>query len=443
MYRRMTAAHARVGAGLTSVPLAADSANAQEVQLPFDTGPFHRDASGRLRALALACGAGSTGAMSMLWIRLLMLTLLFCSAGRVQLALFRASEAGYAVYRIPSITVTPRHTVLAFAVGRRTAGSDWAPADILLRRSVDGGRTFSVARRVAGNGEDVTDNPTAVIDRNSGDVLLLFQQNYYHCFIARSHNDGVSFDHPQEITDALLPLRSSYPWTVLAPGPGHGIQTHSGRMVVPVWLAAAPFAGEKKPRAHRPSASTTLISDDGGHVWKATGLTISSSSEIVNPSEAALAETEPGTILMNVRNESPRHRRVVIISHDDAKTWSAPAFAEDLFEPVCEASMVAWQPPRRGSGTSLAFASPDSERLPLDAHQGYARKRLTLRISHDGGLTWSLGSLLDEGDSGYSDLAAMQNGTLLCLYERGRMPSGDPESIALLIVVRPWGKAAR
>ncbi len=45
---------------------------------------------------------------------------------------------------------------------------------------------------------------------------------------------------------------------------------------------------------------------------------------------------------------------------------------------------------------------------------------MTIRISPDGGATWSVSKLLHEGPSAYSSLAVLPDATIGCLYERGR-----------------------
>jgi sialidase-1 len=55
--------------------------------------------------------------------------------------LWQADES-YAQYRIPGIVVSRNGVVLVYCEARRS-GNDWAAIDIMLRRSVDGGKTFS------------------------------------------------------------------------------------------------------------------------------------------------------------------------------------------------------------------------------------------------------------------------------------------------------------
>ncbi len=63
--------------------------------------------------------------------------------------LFEAGRDGYALYRIPGIVVTSKGTVLAYCEARRTGKSDWDTIDILLRRSTDGGKTWTERHKIA------------------------------------------------------------------------------------------------------------------------------------------------------------------------------------------------------------------------------------------------------------------------------------------------------
>ena len=63
----------------------------------------------------------------------------------VESAVFVSGQDGYHTYRIPSVIVTPKGTVLAFCEGRKSSRSDTGDIDLLLKRSTDGGSTFSAA----------------------------------------------------------------------------------------------------------------------------------------------------------------------------------------------------------------------------------------------------------------------------------------------------------
>src|ERR1035441_6228175 len=56
---------------------------------------------------------------------------------------FVAGQGGYHTYRIPALIVTSNQTLLAFCEGRKNSRSDTGDIDLLLKRSSDGGNTWS------------------------------------------------------------------------------------------------------------------------------------------------------------------------------------------------------------------------------------------------------------------------------------------------------------
>ena len=84
-----------------------------------------------------------------------------------QEAVYRSGEGGYDTYRIPSVIVTKKGTVLAFCEGRKNSGSDTGNIDMLLRRSTDGGKTFGETQVVWDDGGEHVRQ--SVPRRRSGD----------------------------------------------------------------------------------------------------------------------------------------------------------------------------------------------------------------------------------------------------------------------------------
>jgi sialidase-1 len=315
--------------------------------------------------------------------------------------LFTADTAGYQTYRIPGLVVTKSGTIIVYCEARKSAKSDWGVIDVMLRRSTDGGKTFDAPRRMekAADATGVTvNNPLAIADPSSGAIHFLYCVDYARCFYTRSDDDGVTFAKPVEITSAFDELRSKYDWKVIATGPGHGIRLRSGRLLVPVWLALR--------HEHRPSCVSTIYSDDDGRTWHAGDIVVNTDKETPNPSETAAVELSDGRVMLNIRNESPRHRRLVSISKDGIGGWSAPAFDDALFDPICMASLVR-------AGDRLVFVNPAGD------GKGKARTNLTLRTSADNGKSWSAPTLLETGIAAYSDLAVAPDGAIFCLYECG------------------------
>ena len=339
---------------------------------------------------------------------------------------FAAEMDGFKLYRIPGVVVTAKGTALAYCEARKNSGSDWGEIEVRMRRSTDGGKTWAPVAHIAHHGtriegnptkktggerEQTVNNPVAIVDRQTGAIEFLYCVNYARCFSMRSTDDGVTWSSPVEITQAFEPFRSQYNWKVIATGPGHGIQTKGGRLVVPIWLAYG------KAGDHGPSASGTIYSDDHGKSWKAGDIAVPNNAPWGNPNESILAETSDGRVLMVSRNVSKPNRKIVTSSADGATGWTKPQFHDQLFEPICMASITTI-PGKPGLllYTCSDSVARDSAGKEVPAGRG-KRHNLSVRLSRDDGKTWSLNKTVEKGPSAYSDLAVLPDGTILCLCE--------------------------
>src|SRR4051812_2192704 len=62
--------------------------------------------------------------------------------------IYKNGEDGYKCFRIPAIVTTTRGTLLAFAEARKNNCSDAGDIDLVLKRSFDGGKTWSAMQVV-------------------------------------------------------------------------------------------------------------------------------------------------------------------------------------------------------------------------------------------------------------------------------------------------------
>lgn len=358
-----------------------------------------------------------------------------------KVTVFEGETAGYRGYRIPALVMTPKGTLLAFCAARKELG-DWADIDIALRRSTDGGKTWSPMRIIADRGTMTVDNPVPIVDRRTGAVHFLFQVNYAQLYYMRSDDDGLTFSAPVDITEAAHDFRrgwasdkskTQYGWNVVAPGPGHGIQLANGRLLSTIWMSPN--------YRHRPSATAIIYSDDGGKTWKAGALI--PSGKLVNPSEHVALELADGRVMTNQRSESEEHRRALAFSADGISDWTTPEFHEALFEPVCMASLIRVSAQPKQKRNRIMFANPDSRPGNADfSKENNMRSRddLRLRLSYDEGKTWPVVKLLQEGGTGYSDMAVGPDGAMYALYEHV-VPGGaqgSKHNIALARFTLEW-----
>lgn len=326
--------------------------------------------------------------------------------------LFESGEEGYECFRIPAVVTTTHGTVLAFAEGRKRGCSDTGDIDLVLKRSVDNGETWSELIVIWDDGENVCGNPAPVIDEVTGTIHLLSTWNLgsdherdiidgksvdtRRVFVENSMDDGLTWSEPQEITSSV----KADNWSWYATGPCHGIQLRNGpakgRLLIPCDHIEA---GSKKYYSH------SIYSDDHGKSWKRGGTT---PQDQVN--ECTIAELPGGRVMLNMRNyDRSQKSRKIAFSEDGGVTWGAIASDTALIEPICQASMLSVFT-EEGRGFTLYFLNP--------AHKT-KRRNITLRTSTDQGVSWSGSMVLHAGPGAYSDLTLLNNGNLGCLFEAG------------------------
>jgi len=356
--------------------------------------------------------------------------------------LFTAGEEGYYIYRIPGLAVSKKGTVLAYCEARKSVG-DWGTMDVMMRRSTDGGKTWLPRQKIVevkgdlpmnplakGHdkpGDNTVHNPVAIPDRETGDIHFLYCLEYMRCYYIRSSDEGATWSEPVEITDAFESFRPAYDWKVIATGPAHGIQltrgANKGRLVVPVWISTGTGGG-----SHRPSVTATIYSDDHGKTWQAGAVALPDEAPLKNPNETVVVELADGSVMLNARTESTANRRVTTTSPDGATGWTEPRFDEALLEPVCMAGILRARFPTEEEPGLIVFSNPHNLDIsgknpqPGDSRD---RKNLSVKLSYDEALTWPHDRVLEPDFSGYSDLAALPDGTILCLYERGSTDGKD------------------
>jgi sialidase-1 len=364
------------------------------------------------------------------------------AAEPARLDLFTSGTDGYKLFRIPGLIATAKGTLLAFAEARKSDTTDWGATDVVLRQSTDNGRTWSpyrVVSQVAGEhrknavalekklgaeGQITYNNPLAIAARD-GAVHFLFTVENERVFYMRSGDDGATFSTPVEITAVFEGYRPGYAWRVVAPGPGHGIETKKGRLLAPFWMSTGTGG-----HGHRPSVVSTIYSDDRGRTWQRGSIAVPHNETILNPSETALVELRDGRIQLNGRTESKANRRLVAHSPDGAENWTGHEFVESLADPICMGSLTA-------HAGVLYFTNPDNLTRG-DGREapgaGRDRKNVTLKTSADDGKTWRTVQVIDAGYSGYSDVAVNRQGEVFVLYERGATGVNHFQPAALTLV---------
>jgi sialidase-1 len=322
---------------------------------------------------------------------------------------FVGGADGYPVYRIPSLISTPKGVLLAFCEAR--SADDQSPTDMVLRRSLDGGKTWLPMQVIVKAVPEAAMDPTAVFDRDTGTLLLVYDRwpvtpeghtvadNTPHrkpgvgrdsitTWVMTSTDDGATWSTPIDITATTKKPQ----WTETIHGPGVGIQTRTGRLLIPcAW-------GENGPWRNY-----AIYSDDHGKTWQL-------SDNEVGPgvNESQVVELADGTILLNMRSDTATGCRIGATSRDGGKTWSAPFNIRELPDTCCQASVLRYTSANQQGGKSrILFSNPVKS----------GRSEGTVRLSYDEGKTWPVAKLIWKDYFGYSCLAATPDGTIGCLYE--------------------------
>lgn len=339
---------------------------------------------------------------------------------RIGYALRNGGDDGFHTYRIPGLATANSGSLIAVYDVRKQSGGDLpGDIDVGMSRSTDGGRTWEPMRIIFDMGSDPrwrydgVGDPAVLVDQTNGDIWVaatwshgnrswhgsgpgLSPEETGQLMLVRSSDDGKTWSEPINITQQVKRPE----WSFLLQGPGKGITMQDGTLVF-----AAQY--QDSPQQKRLPHSTIIYSQDHGRTWRA------GTGAFDDTTEAQVVEVEPGVLMLNCRyNRDPS--RVVMTTDDLGKTWKEhPTSRRSLIEPnACMASLINVNHELRKEETEwLLFSNPDSLA---------SRRRIMIKGSNDGGLTWPQARrlLLDEGSgAGYSCMSMIDDKTIGILYE--------------------------
>ena len=332
-----------------------------------------------------------------------------CSHKSFETVVYQMGEHGYALFRIPAIVCAEDGTLIAFAEGRKHGPSDAGDIDLVMKRSYDSGRTWTDFKVIWDDGENTCGNPAPVFDESTGRLILLMSWNLgsdtehmintrrsadtRRVFTVSSDDLGNTWTEPRELTADL----KDPSWTWYATGPCHAIQKkhdpYKGRLIV-----SCNYNDTSCVDSTGLSYSYVVYSDDGGQNWVPGGSTEHGGNE------STIAELQDGRLLINMRNwrrseEKPLRR--MALSCDGGESWSATFYADSLYEPICQGSLIS-------HGDILLFSNP---------HAHDDRRNMSISRSDDGGLSWTPVLSVTQDRSAYSDMTVLPSGDFGLLYE--------------------------
>jgi sialidase-1 len=330
---------------------------------------------------------------------------------------------GEPVFRIPALAVTKAGTLLAVYDARPTLADVPSPIKLVMRRSTNGGATWSARTVVrADTAPYGFGDPSLLVDQETGRVFLFHaasvrqgffgsatgnrdnDPNVLHVDVSSSDDDGISWQHRRltsQVKDAS--------WGGLFATSGLGIQLRHGQY-------AGRLVQQFVIRVRGATYAASLVSDNHGATWRMGAL--------VGPGvdENKVVELADGTVLLNSR---AKPFRLVAESRDGGLTYGALREDRQLVDPANNAAIVRVDAiGKKGVRDRLLFSN---------TADSTDRRRLTVRLSCDGGRTWPMSRVLIEGPAAYSTLAMLPGGDVGVLFERGAY-----EAISFLRVPVAW-----
>jgi sialidase-1 len=291
--------------------------------------------------------------------------------------------------RFPNVVVATDGTVLA----------TWGNRSYKVRRSEDGGQTWGPEITIADPGFQ---GGGTIVDERSGDVLVFVEAGHPPAplTVYRSTDQGRSWKaqdvviHPDEKGNVPSMHMNETGITLR-----HG--KHAGRLLRPTRCYAGGNTGSRWPEHY----TNAIYSDDGGKTWHT-----SAPFPAKGTGEATLAELSDGRIYYNSRRHlstdglNPR-RRHIAWSDDGGQTWKDLSVSEVLpdGDQDRDYGLMAGLVRLPVAGRDiLVFSNIVSTE---GRHHG------TVWASFDGGKTWPVKRLVEEGSFAYSSLAAGRPGT--------------------------------
>jgi sialidase-1 len=305
--------------------------------------------------------------------------------------------------RFPNVVIATDGTVLA----------TWGNKNMRVRRSEDGGKTWGSEITVANPGFQ---GGGTTVDEKSGDVLFFIEETHpvSPLKVYRSKDHGKTWAEDN--------------FTILPNSLGHIPSMHMNERGIT--LKHGKYAGRLiRPTRHYGNGNdrqfwdehytNAIYSDDGGKTWQA-----SEPFPAYGTGEAAIEELSDGTLYYNSRRHkstdglNPRMRHIAW-SYDGGQTWEDLSVSEVLPDGAqhTDYGLMAGlvRLPVEGHDI-LLFSNIDvpvefkEENVPFEQRTS-RRIRGTVWASFDGGKTWPVNRLADEGSFAYSSIAAGRKGT--------------------------------
>ena len=305
-------------------------------------------------------------------------------------------------YRIPAM-ITAADNSLVILTDKRKYNSTDLPEDIdvIAQRSTDNGKTWSQPITVAqGKGRNKGFGDVNIIKAKSGKLIALYvggvglwnstAENPQGHFMSVSTDNGNSWTAPREITHQLYGINCADPvrktWQASFFGSGQGLTLRDGRIMA-VMVVRETLQNNKLN-------NYVVYSDDEGENWKI------SDKAMDGGDEAKVVELNDGTILISSRITG---NRLWAKSADRAVTWGPKNTWTEIWGNACDADIVRYTSTLDGYNKNrILHTLPNAKN----------RTNVSMWVSYDEGTSWPVKKSICKGQSAYSSISILPDGTI-------------------------------
>jgi sialidase-1 len=298
----------------------------------------------------------------------------------------------------------------------RKGGTDFDPADLVMRTSSDDGKTWSEPKvLVSGEEADMKNVMSASILRLPGNELLLFylrlnSRSSDHMYVRRSADEFMTLSDPVRVTllDGYHVVNND-----------RVIRLSTGRLVVPVTLHTELDHNGKLVGSYQSlGAPFVYYSDDDGRTWKKDRTLLKSIAQRkLAPAlqEAGVIELKDGRLWMWMRAWADF--QYGCYSNDGGKTWSEPE-PTSIASPLSPATIerVPW------TGDLLCVWNDHSGLHPYPKEKPRNKRTpLCVAVSKDEGRTWAPSRAIETNLNGwfcYSSMTFHKDRAILAYMQR-------------------------
>ena len=329
-------------------------------------------------------------------------------------------------YRIPAMILDQQGNIVVAADRRYDSNADLGnhKIDVSVRRSLDGGRTWSEQNIIAtGDGKTTADfgyGDPALARTPSGRLVCvmaagstMYWNGMRNAVICLSDDNGITWTHPRQLytshfTDAVNGKTNELGFYGNFVSSGKGLTTREG--IVMFTNNCLTYENKTSPLCY------ILWSNDNGENW-----TIGPSNAYAKGDESKLEQLNNGDLMVSVRQTGARGFNT---GAADASKWNTQWRNGQISGNACNSDILYYSRSTEGKRDILLHSYIKSA----------VRENLTLAMSIDQGATWHDFMNIQPGGSCYSTMERLSDGSLAMLYEDESYSAGNGYAINFVTI---------